>query len=39
VLGGGKKLFRDARQAAKLELVDCVTTTTGVMMTTYRPVR
>jgi dihydrofolate reductase len=39
VLGSGKKLFRDARQPAKLELVDCVTTTTGVMMTTYRPAR
>jgi dihydrofolate reductase len=39
VLGSGKKLFRDARQAAKLELVDCVTTTTGVLMTTYRPAR
>ena len=39
VLGSGKKLFRDAAQVRRLELVGSVTTTTGVLMTTYRPVR
>jgi len=39
VLGGGKKLFRDAEQVRKLDLVDCTPTTTGVLLTTYRPVR
>ena len=39
VLGSGKKLFRDAEQVRRLELVGSVTTTTGVLMTTYRPVR
>ena len=39
VLGSGKKLFRDAEQVRRLELVGSVTTTTGVIMTTYRPVR
>ncbi len=38
VLGSGKKLFRDAEQVRRLELVGSVTTTTGVLMTTYRPV-
>ena len=37
VLGSGKKLFRDAEQVRRLELVGSVTTTTGVLMTTYRP--
>jgi dihydrofolate reductase len=39
VLGSGKRLFRDAEQVRRLELVDSVTTTTGVLMATYRPVR
>jgi dihydrofolate reductase len=39
VLGSGKKLFRDAEQVRRLELVGSVTTTTGVLMTTYRPAR
>jgi dihydrofolate reductase len=39
VLGGGKRLFRDAKQLRRLELVGSVTTTTGVLMTTYRPAR
>ena len=39
VLGSGKKLFRDAEQVRRLDLVGSVTTTTGVLMTTYRPVR
>jgi dihydrofolate reductase len=38
VLGSGKKLFRDAEQVRRLELVGSVTTTTGVLMTAYRPV-
>lgn len=39
VLGSGKRLFRDAAQPRRLELVGSVTTTTGVLMTSYRPVR
>ncbi len=39
VIGGGKKLFRDAEPIRALELVDCTTTTTGVLLATYRPVR
>lgn len=37
VLGAGKKLFRDSEQVRKLELVDSTPTTTGVLLTTYRP--
>ncbi len=39
LLGSGKKLFRDAEQVRKLELVDSTSTTTGVLLTTYRPAR
>jgi len=39
VLGSGKKLFRDAAQNRKLELVNAVPTSTGVLLTTYRPPR
>jgi dihydrofolate reductase len=39
LLGSGKKLFRDAEQVRKLELVDSTPTTTGVLLTTYRPAR
>ena len=39
LLGKGKKLFRNAEQVRKLELVDCTRTTTGVLLTTYRPAR
>ncbi|MGH8969555.1 MAG: dihydrofolate reductase family protein [Actinomycetes bacterium] len=39
VLGSGKRLFRDAREARGLTLVDCVTTTTGSLLLTYRPQR
>jgi dihydrofolate reductase len=39
VLGSGKKLFRDAEQVRRLELVESTPTTTGVLLTTYRPVR
>ena len=37
VLGTGKKLFRNAEQVRKLELVDSTPSTTGVLLTTYRP--
>jgi dihydrofolate reductase len=39
VLGSGKKLFRDDEQVRRLELVDAVPTTTGVLLATYRPKR
>jgi dihydrofolate reductase len=39
VLGGGKRLLRDGLPRAELELVDSTTSTTGVVMLTYRPVR
>ncbi len=39
VLCSGRKLFRDAEPARRLELVGSVTTATGALMTTYRPVR
>ncbi len=39
LLGSGKKLFRDAEQVRKLELADATPTTTGVLLTTYRPAR
>jgi len=38
VLGGGKKLFRDLPKRP-LKLTDSVTTSTGVVMTTYVPER
>ena len=38
VLGGGKKLFREV-PLRPLKLVDSVTTSTGVLMTTYVPER
>jgi hypothetical protein len=38
VLGGGKKLFREV-PVRPLKLVDSVTTSTGVLMTTYVPER
>ena len=37
VLGGGKKLFRDGNPKRALSLVDSKTTTTGVLIATYRP--
>jgi dihydrofolate reductase len=37
LLGGGKRLFRDADDATKLTLVDSVTTGTGGLILTYRP--
>lgn len=37
VLGGGKRLFREADQVRKLRLVDTKTTTTGGVVLTYRP--
>jgi dihydrofolate reductase len=39
VLGSGKKLFREADQTRKLELVDSKPTTTGGLILTYRPER
>jgi len=39
VLGSGKRLFADADDVRKLELVDAVTTTTGAQILTYRPLR
>lgn len=37
LLGGGKRLFPDDGQARALELVSTITTTTGVLICTYRP--
>ncbi len=37
MLGTGRRLFPDDGSAANLQLVDTVTTTTGVIMATYRP--
>jgi dihydrofolate reductase len=37
VLGSGRRLFPDDGAAAALRLVDSVTTTTGVIIATYRP--
>jgi dihydrofolate reductase len=37
VLGGGKRLFPDDGQSRSLKLVATATTTTGVLMCTYRP--
>lgn len=37
VLGSGRRLFRDDGAFAKLRLTDTKTTTTGVVMATYRP--
>jgi dihydrofolate reductase len=39
LLGGGKRLFGDTGQLRALELVESVTTGTGVAIHTYRPVR
>lgn len=37
LLGGGKRLFRDADEVRRLTLVDSVTTGTGGLILTYRP--
>lgn len=37
VLGSGKKLFQDGDQLRRLQLLDITPTTTGVLLTTYRP--
>jgi len=39
VLGSGRRLFDGDGQTAQLQLIDSVTTTTGVLIGTYRPVR
>jgi dihydrofolate reductase len=36
VLGSGLRLFEDGVRAPRMELVDAITTTTGVIITTYR---
>lgn len=36
VLGSGLRLFDDGVDAPRMELVDAITTTTGVVITTYR---
>ena len=36
VVGGGKRLFRDGNPLARLTLTDSKTTTTGVVLLTYR---
>ena len=36
-LGSGRRLFPDGATPADLRLVDSVTTTTGVIIATYRP--
>jgi hypothetical protein len=37
LLGGGKRIFPDDGAARPLELVNCVTAATGVLVCTYRP--
>lgn len=37
VLGGGLRLFADDAPMSRLQLIDSVTTTTGVVIATYRP--
>ncbi|HEX2048902.1 MAG TPA: dihydrofolate reductase family protein [Acidimicrobiales bacterium] len=39
VLGSGQRLFADGTRRASLRLTDSVTTTTGVLIATYRPAR
>ncbi len=39
VLGSGRRLFPEGSPYAKLDLVDSVTTTTGVVIGTFRPER
>jgi dihydrofolate reductase len=39
VLGSGRRLFSDGGSFSALKLVDTTTTTTGVMIATYRPAK
>jgi dihydrofolate reductase len=39
VLGSGRRMFDDSGTLAALKLVNAVTTTTGVVIATYQPVR
>jgi dihydrofolate reductase len=39
VLGSGRRLFADGSPRTTLQLVDATTTTTGVVLATYRPRR
>jgi len=36
ILGSGRRLFPDGTPPANLRLIDSVTTTTGVLIVTYR---
>lgn len=38
VLGTGKRLFREAPHPLRMRLVDCASTSTGVLMLAYQPV-
>jgi dihydrofolate reductase len=37
LLGGGKRIFPEDGEARQLELVSATTTSTGVLICTYRP--
>jgi hypothetical protein len=37
LLGGGKRLFPDDRRARPLQLIGTTTSSTGVLICTYRP--
>jgi hypothetical protein len=37
ILGSGKRLFRDGNPRTALRLVDSTTSSTGVLILTYRP--
>jgi hypothetical protein len=37
LLGGGKRIFPEDGAARPMELVNCVTAGTGVLLCTYRP--
>jgi dihydrofolate reductase len=39
LLGGGKRLFREGSQRRPLRLVRSMTTSTGVIVATYEPIR
>ena len=39
VVGKGKRLFNDGKALKRLKLVDSKTSTTGVVIATYRPDR
>jgi dihydrofolate reductase len=39
ILGSGRRLFRDGNPRAALRLVDSTTSSTGVLILTYRPAK